>query len=525
MTAAAADASGGIPRLEPRGSGCRLIVDGKPFIMIGGELHNSSSSSLDYMAPVWEKLVSLHCNTFLAPVSWELVEPEEGRFDWTLLDGLIEGARRRDLRFVPLWFGTWKNAASDYVPEWVQADLARFPRAETEPGRRARTITAFSDEACRADARAFAAVMRRVREIDAGHHTVVMVQVENETGLLGARRDHCPAAAAAFGERVPAELLDGIRDGGESVHPELRAVWDAAGSQPGGTWTEVFGPGADEVLMAWHTARYVGRVAEAGKAEYPLPMFANAWLRTPGQRPGQYPSGGPLAHVMDLWKWAAPQIDVLAPDIYLPDFRATCAEYHRPDNPLLIPEARRSEVGAANVFHALGRHNALCFAPFGIDGIDLSGLDARTPNAGRTLSRAYELLNGLVPVLSEHYGTGRTAGVVRQGEDSEELVLAGHRIHVRYGAPYWAPKEGDHSPGAVLFIALDDDEYLVAGHSAAVTFLPPLGSAGSVEYLRHEEGRYRDGRWVPGRRLNGDEYSIHMGPDPELHRVKLLTVE
>ena len=306
------------PQLRRQGSATQLIVDGQPFLVLGGELGNSTSSSLEYMRPVWPKLVSLNLNTVLVPVYWELLEPVEGKFDFTLVDGLIQEARRNKLRLVPLWFASWKNSMSCYAPAWVKRDQKRFPRAQDGAGRGIEILSPFSKENMETDARAFAAFMRHLREVDGRDHTVIMVQVENEIGMIPDSRDRSAIAESLFKQSVPAELMSYLEKRRETLIPEFRAAWAAAGFRSRGTWEEVFGggPGTDEIFMSWYFARYVNQVTAAGKAEYPLPMFVNAALIRPGYQPGQYPSAGPLPHLMDVWRAGAPTIDFLAPDIY-----------------------------------------------------------------------------------------------------------------------------------------------------------------------------------------------------------------
>jgi beta-galactosidase GanA len=176
-----------IPHLEKRGESTQLVVDGKPFLMLGAELHNSSSSSLDYMKPIWPKLAALPLNTVVTPLSWELVEPSEGKYDFTLIDGLLAQARENHLRIVFLWLASWKNGMSSYPPVWVKSDTRRFPRAILY-GHESNILSTFGQATQEADARAFAAVMKHIREVDGRDHTVLMMQVENEVGILGDAR-------------------------------------------------------------------------------------------------------------------------------------------------------------------------------------------------------------------------------------------------------------------------------------------------------------------------------------------------
>ena len=483
-----------IPHLEKHGTATQLIVGGKPFLMLAGEVHNSSSSSLAYMETLWPKLVALNLNTVLAPVSWEMVESQEGRFDFAVVDGLIRQARARDVRLVLLWFATWKNGVCSYAPPWVKMDTERFPRAKREDGFNERMLSAFGAETMQADARAFAALMRHIKEVDGDRHTVVMMQVQNEAGLKNWARDHHPLADAAWKQPVPQVLLDYMKSNRDALIPEFREVWEAAGAKTAGTWAEVFGtsPRAEEVFQGWHVARFIGRVAEAGRKEYDLPMFANAWLIGPGQKPGQYPTGGPHARLMDVWRVAAPAIDLLAPDIYLPDFKGICAKYARQGNPLLIPETRTGPEAAARVFYVLAEHDGIGFAPFGVDHM---------PD-DHPLAASYALLRSLAPLVAKHQGTDRMVGLLHEGGDEGKRLVE----FAEYKADIHFPKHGrnDQTGAYGLIIEEAPDRFLLAGHGFGVHFAwKERGSAGMLEVW---EGTFdADGRWVPGRRLNGDE--------------------
>lgn len=512
MTTSPSSSLSVIPHLRPQGTATQLLVEGKPFIVIGGELHNSSASCLDYMErQVWDRVTALNCNTVLAPFYWELIEPEEGTFDFTLVDGLIAGARKRNMRLIPLWFGAWKNATSTYAPAWVKTDVVRFPRMQKAPGKNSNTLSSLSDEVCAADARAFAAVMKHLRETDAEAQTVIMMQVENETGLLGAARDYSPLAEKTFRGPVPRELMEALlaRRVDGTLRPELLNAWNRAGAHKSGSWPEVFGTAADEAFMAWCIARYVNHVAAEGRKEYPIPCFVNCWLvQYPGQLSGAYPAGGPVSQIMDVWKIAAPEIALMAPDIYLPQFADVCSDYdygHR--NPLFIPEAQRSEEAAANVFYALGRHDAVGFAPFGIESVD----DAQ-------LAASYRLLRDLAPVISAHQGKGQMTAILQGANDWEVVTLGNYRLEVRYHTPRQAGK----APAAALIIAETPDQFIVAGHGGIdINFFSQSHELPNADYVSLEEGEYRHGVWHPGRRMNGDEYVVRLGARPSVFRAQL----
>ncbi|MBN1935887.1 MAG: DUF5597 domain-containing protein [Anaerolineae bacterium] len=490
------------PHLVKKGTTYQIVVDGKPFVMLSGEIHNSSSSSLEYMEPIWDKLKSMRLNTVILPLYWELIEPVEGEFDLSLVDGLIEGARRRDLRLVFLWFGTWKNAASSYVPSWVKTDLARFGRMQCRPGEASNAISCFSEQACQADARALAQVMKRIREIDGAQHTVLAIQVENETGVLDTTRDRCPLAEAAFAQPVPSELTLYLKQHKTSLVSSFREAWEKAGAKTSGVWDEVFGPWADEVFMAWHVARYVDRVTAAGKAEHDIPMIANAWLKLGLDQPlGKYPVGGPTFTMLDVWKAAAPHIDILAPDIYAPDFCGVCAQYTRSDNPLFIPEARRDERAAAACFYALAQHDAICYAPFGIDSVSLP----------HPLVDSYALLSEMLPLIVDAQGEGRMVGFFQQADNERWAVeLDGYRL---LASSTVILQEGV-IPGGGLVMSLNDDEFILIGRNLMIEFARNAERV-NVEFLWLETGTFKDGAWAAGHRLNGDE--TNHGRTAKLH--------
>lgn len=476
-----------LPQLRTKGGARQLFVDNQPFLILGGELANSSSSSLDYMQPIWPRLKELNLNTVLVPVSWEMIEPQEGRFDFSVPDGLIDGARGNGLHIVILWFGSWKNSMSSYVPAWVKRDERRFPRARSADGTTLEMLTPFSATNADADARAFAALMRHLRQFDP-QRTVVMVQVENEIGMIPSARDHSALAEAAFAQRVPAVLL-----------PKGHAA---------GTWAQVFGGQADERFMARFYARYVERVAAAGKAEYPLPIYVNAALVRPGARAGQYPSAGPLPHLFDIWRAGAPSIDMLAPDIYFPNFVEWARKYAVPGNALFIPEADRAgqEEAPANAFFAVGSLDAIGFSPFSIDSI--------APD-GQHLGEAYAMLGSMAPLIlsAQQHGTirGFRPPVSFDGAVDEALAtaeLGRYRLTVSFVDP-WTPRDKQNiATHGGLAIQLGPDEFLFAGSGITVTFAPAedAGHAG-IESAR--EGRFESGQWRPGRLLNGDE--THQG--------------
>jgi hypothetical protein len=429
------------------------------------------------------------------------MEPKEGRFDFSLVDGLIRDARSHNIKLVLLWFGSWKNSMSCYVPGWVKNDFERFPRSQDKNGKSMEMLTSFSRNSLEADKKAFAALMKHLRNVDGRDYTVIMVQVENEIGMIPDARDYYGQATKAFQSAVPAGLMTYLQEHKGGLQPEFTAMWERNGFKTSGTWEEVFGSGlhTDEIFTAWNYAQYVEEITAAGKKEYDLPMFVNAALIREGYRPGQYPSGGPLPHIMDLWKAGTPSIDFLAPDIYHGSFVDWSSKFRRGDNPLFIPEAGLSHRSAADAFYSIGQHDAIGFCPFAIESIN---------HEGHRLTKGYDLLNQLAPIILEKQGKGAMAGISADRDRPETKVKFGEyqmtasfELLDRYAAP---AAETDPRGGGII-IQLGPDEYIIAGSGLIVTFQSLNPEKPIAGILGIDEGVYDRGVWKPGRRLNGDQ--------------------
>ena len=515
-----------LPHLRKQGTATQLIVDGQPFLMRGGELDNSSGEP-DYLRRSWPKLKALNMNAVVAPVYWHVIEPVEGKYDFSTVDGLVGDARANGMRLVLLWFGSWKNSMSCYAPDWVKRDVARFPRSVSAYGTSMEIMSPFSAANRDADVRVFSALMKHLRETDSAH-TVVMVQVENEIGMIPDARDHSAEAERLFAGSVPVALIDYLTKHAAELAPELCATWQTAGMKTKGTWAEVFGVGAaaEEIFMAWHFALYTQAVAAAGKAELALPMYTNAALIRPGYQPGQYPSAGPLPHLLDVWRAGAPSLDFLAPDIYFAGkFAEWCKLYTRSGNPLFIPETLRSPDASVNVLYAFGAHDAMCFSPYAIEAIS-------EPGEG-LLTKSYDLVAQLTPLLASVQGKGQTAGFLQESLESkqpQQVRLGGWTINATFerasgaaladgisiavGAENTMMSTGGASrpsitlPSGGLAISLGEDEFMFAGTGLVLTFAAKEADVQSG-LLSVEEGRFVDGKWEHIRWLNGDQ--THQG--------------
>jgi beta-galactosidase GanA len=523
--------STGMPHLRKQGTATQLVVDGAPFLILGGELGNSTASSVAEMRPMWQTLRAMHLNTVVAPVYWELIEPDEGRYEFASVDSLITDARANGMRLVLLWFGSWKNSMSSYAPAYVKTNQARYPRTESTRGQGQEILSPFVAANYETDARVFRALMRHLRAFDGARHTVLMVQVENETGMIPTARDHSALADSLYARAVPAELMTYLQLHRETLAPELSALWDARGNRPSGSWEEVFGAGplTEELFMAWYFARYTQHVANAGKAEYPLPMYANAALIRPGYLPGRYVSAGPLPHLIDVWRAAAPALDFIAPDIYFPNFTEWTERYVRSGNPLFIPEAALGGQAAVSAIYAFAARDAIGFSPFSIEGA--------TPGA-TPLTRSYELLEQLAPLILANQGRGTMVGVMPRiafdgtvNDSAQTVKLGDYALTVTFQSPPRPAGADSVRPGAIIFgvptgpaasartggglvIALAADEFLIAGSGLTVTFAPATPGPPTAGILRTQEGRYENGHWVGGRWLNGDQ--THQGRHVQL---------
>jgi len=494
------------PHLVKKGNATQLIVDEKPFLVLGGELGNSSASSLEYMLPIWSNIKEMNLNTILVPVYWELIEPVEGQFDFNLLDSIIRSATKSNLKIIPLWFGSWKNSMSCYVPAWVKKDQSRFPRAQDHTGKGLEILSAFDQNNLNADIKAFTGLMKHIKETDRSH-TVIMVQVENEIGMLTEARERTADADKAFQREVPRDLIQYLTTKKDSLVPELKQHWATTGFATSGNWEAVFGKSlaTDELFQAWHYAKYANAVAEAGKKIYPLPMFVNTALNHRNVQPGEYPSAGPLPHLTDIWQAAAPSIDILSPDFYNPRFKYYNDLYTRRNNPLFIPEIRFDSSDAAKVFYAMGHYQAIGFSPFSIESTDKPEEEP--------IGKSYSILSQLAPDILKYQGTGKMEGVLVDTQTKkQDIVLGNYKLSVSHDYTLgWSPGAAnpDWPMSGGIIIQEGESEYIIAGTGIVITFSVKDGSNAIAGILQADEGSYKNGKWAPGRRMNGDQ--THQG--------------
>ncbi len=455
-----------------------------PCPILGGELSNSAATSVADIDEVMPRMRALGLNTVLVPAYWELMEPREqsqtslsyaerrqkstegqlmepveGKFDFTLIDRTIDVARREQLHVVFLWFGAWKNSMSCYAPGWFKQDTKRFPRAMTAEGKQMEIASCFSDNVLQADLKAFSALMRHIREKDPQREVVVMMQIENEIGMLESARDHSPLAEKAYNKE---------------------------------RWAERYGTDeyADEKFMALSYARYVEHLARAAREIHDMPLYVNAAMNSRGRRPGEYPSAGPLAHLIDFWHEGAPSIDLLAPDIYDTGFKSWCAQYAMPLRPqdggavknrLFIPESRCCENSGVRALYAFGEHQAIGFSPFAID-------QASTKET-KSVTKAYTLLRQVFNIKRKV----NTWGLLFDQEDRERIIDDNGVVMTcrHYFTLPWDPRATDGSiwpEGGAILIRLGKLDYLLAGSGVVIDFKTPTEKQQEQQKTLGEDG-------------------------------------
>ena len=530
MAASADAAQVPIPQLVRQDGRYALLVDGQPFTMLGVQAHNSSNypAALD---KVWGAAKDAHANTVEIPVAWEQLEPVEGKFDFSYVDTLVAQARQNKMRLVLLWFGTWKNTGPQYTPEWVKFNNQRFPRMVDKDGKTSYCLSPFGEQTLEADTKAFVALMEHLKKIDSAQRTVIMVQVENEVGTYGVVRDFGAKAQAAFQQAVPGAVL-------------ARKKAPVAGASSG-NWAEVYGPYADEYFHAYAVASYIEAIAKAGRAVYDLPMYVNNALRDPVEPmapwKGNFASGGPTFDVIDIYKAAAPHIDIAAPDLYQPESQKVGASlelFQRPDNALFVPEMSNAAKYARYIYQILGR-GAIGVSPFGIDYADYSnyplGSKLKDKAMAEPFAKVYAAFRPMAGKWAQWSLAGRTYGIA-EGDDRQPQSFNASGWKVTATFREWqfgnASKDdlppGTESPnGGAALAQTGDNEFVVVGQNVRLSFEGAGPNAGKPSmYARVEEGHFdAAGKWIMERNWNGDQtdWGINLTANPTVLKIRLGT--
>ena len=448
------------------------------LFILGGELSNSAATCTADIDDVMPRMKALGLNTVLVPAYWEFLEPQEGKFDFTLIDRTVGQARQLQMKVVFLWFGAWKNSMSCYAPLWFKQDTKRFPRARTASGKPLEIASCFSENVFDADNKAFDVLMKHISQTAAD--VVTMIQVENEIGMLEDARDHSTLADDVYNKGVPTELINYLKKNEKTLHPWLKQRLNVNGK----SWTEVFGNDifTDEIFMAYNYARYVGRLCQTARQHTTMPLYVNAAMNSRGRLPGQYPSAGPLAHLVDIWLAGAPQLLCLAPDIYDTGFKGWADQYALPNNPLFIPESRCCENSGARAMYAFGEHCAIGFSPFAIDQAQ--------PTETENITNAYNLLQQIHNLQSK---TEKSYGLLFDGDDKERVITDNDMVITcrHYFTLPWDPRAADGSvwpEGGAILLKLGANDYLLAGTGVVATFASAYEKTHEQQVVLGEDG-------------------------------------
>lgn len=511
-----------------------LMVDGKPFLMLGAQCNNSSAWP-DTLPEVLSAMEQLKVNTLEIPIYWEQFEPQKGQFDYSIIDTIITQAREHNVRVVLLWFATWKNGSNHYMPGWMKQQPEKYPNMINKEGQEIDSPSAHAEATLNEDVMAFSAFMKHLKEFDK-QHTVIMVQVQNEPGAWGSVRDYSKDAQKIFDKPVPKEVLKAI------------------GKNPNSNknWKDVFGNDADEFFQVWHVAQYIGKIAQAGKDVYPLPLYVNAAIRNPiNPGPPYYQVGGPNDNVFELWKAAAPAVDVLAPDIYFSDtetYLKAMELYARGDNPLFVPETFWHDDFPKFFYSALG-YGAIGYAPFGLDDtrirINKKGEVMTAKEMYEPTAINFELFAPMASEIARLNFDGKIQTAVQlvpvdptadRGNavdrvnyiTDKTLLLKSWDADVAFGTFSRLSRsefQPQHPDGRFFIAELSENQYLVCGYHCRVMFKPSGKNKNSNwQYLKVEEGHYENGVFKVERILNGDQTDWGLNFDsPKVLRVTLYT--
>ena len=516
--------------LQKQGTATQLVVHGMPFLILGGELGNSSAACPQDIERIFPKLKKMGLNTVLVPVYWDLTEPVEGQFDFTLTDKALQQARENDLKIVFLWFGAWKNSMSCYAPLWFKENHKKYPRAYTQSGKPLEIASAFSEAVYEADHHAFSQWMQHIATVDKEEGTVIMIQIENEIGMLEDARDYSREANKIFNAPVPAEFMTYLQKNKKALHPQMLKKWESQGCKKQGNWQEVFGADiyTDEIFMAWHYAKYVEGLAQTARSIYNIPLYVNAAMNSRGRKPGEYSSAGPLAHLIDVWHCGAPSIDILAPDLYDNGFTDWVAQYKLHNNPLFIPEIRLTDNNSVRAFYIFGEHDAIGISPFSIeDGSD-------SPNS--PLVQSYAKLTELMPLLTKYQGKGLMKGLLFDSENKERII-ADDDLTITARHFFTLPWDSRATNGSIwpegggILLKLSKNEYIVAGSGIVLEFAKTsekqtiekqkqLGEDGFA--LRNDQIKTKHDKFKGMRCGIGYVDEVKVDKDGKLHYVRRL---
>ena len=503
--------------------------NGKNMLILGMQAHNSSTGT--FMMERTIKAAELFgANTLEVPVYWYKIEPQKDSYDMTQVKELIDCMRKAGQKLVILWFATSKNGHPTYAPEYIKTAPETYKVAVGSNGAWVASLSPHCMETLERDKKAFCKMVEFIKEYDKDQKTVIALQIENEMGLANTDRDYSALAQKDYEKPVPEEIrnLRLTDDGLEYISKEEKDKH---------SWKGHFGRHAAEAFCAWFHAKYIGTIAEAAKKIYNIPMYTNVMVMENGcEEPGfSYSGGAAVSRVLDIWKVAAPALDLLCPDIYnqiKEDYCRICLAYKREDNALFIPESPcMGEANSMNAIRAVADFDAVGVACFGVENVlDNQG---KLLKEAETMAITMKTLRALEPLLVKYRGTGRIYGIVQEEFASDKyLKLPDYHVQVKFMSKDMTPfgygsainlsnpenQWNLHVRGRGILIQTGECEFYLAGAGIAAEFIKRphpsdekayihLSSrwAGQLNFLTVEEGHFEGDNWIVDYERNGDE--------------------
>ena len=547
-----------IPYLKKDNSATTLMVDGKPFLILGSEMHNSTGTDTAAVTAVMKQAKMLNMNTVLGYAYWEMVEPSEGRFNFYLVDHLIKSAEKEDLKLILVWFGSWKSTTSSYAPEWVKTNPKRFERYALADKTTLEILSPFCEENLKADTKAYVALMKHLKETDI-KHTVIMLQPENEPGTFSSYRDFSPKAEKAWNTNVPNDVIDYLKNNKANLFPALEKSWTANGNKINGKWAELFGDiqgfphYAEELFSAYFYSKFINSLTSEGRKVLDLPSYCNGWLYN---KLGNYPHGTINPHVLDMYHAAGKALDFYSPNVYSLDYDQLFSDYKTGGKTLFIPESILSPAGA---LYAIGEYDAIGFAPYGIDGWNPADKNQKL------LSEVNKTLQEMQGLIMSRFNSNEMRGLYQAPMARNKSIEIGdyilsvssaesHRFAIDFGkslekagketisfpqlmgieVPEGMPHQEEQKStppnpfaglpkdfGAAIIMMNSPDEFYIAGYGLRVDFALKNGvTFNHLGYRSIDKGYFKNNEFIVTKRWNGDELKTVL-PADELTVLKV----
>jgi hypothetical protein len=488
-----------------------LYVDGHPFAALASEVPwwdlrpgdaGQNLGVYDYLYAAAEKM---NLNAIKVPVKWAMVEPQEGRYDFSYVDHAKQTAEKYHLKLVLDWFGHYASndgniygdlAGQQYAPLYIIQDEARYPRAVDADGAAHHNAISYEyDPVIKRESLAFRAFMQHIKEIDSSAHTIVMVQFENEISVFGSDRknpklwrDHSPVANQTFAEK---HYTDDLK------------------------------------YSAWRlSSHWLRPVSDAGSAAYPIPLFHNY---VGGTIEDWMVGGAPGEDVAtDLEN--CPNVSFIGVNLYVPEdvsadaLRAALSRFKVSRNQPAITETNSGPglVAPRLAFLALGEFGAPIFAPWALnvsypaDYAPYVLPDGTLANGAFTLRDAYGALSKASEQILWYATTDKLAVFMPK--------IPGQRWSETRNVSGFALAVSGSGDGQAIVIHPSGHEFLVVGYHAEVDLKDGEFVWPAMQSLHVEDGHFSGGQWIregePSSGVNQSTHTLNVSLDtPEAVRI------